>query len=332
MKIKIVGSGLSGAVAAYLLKSAGHSVKMFESRNHIGGNCYDSNMCGTTVHNYGPHIFHTDDDEVFKLLSKFTEWEDFEYKPIGNTKLGPISLPYSRKSVQQLGRELTQEEIIENIFVDYSEKQWGTDFDNIPKSITNRIPKTKDSEDPTWFEGQKYQCIPKEGYTKMFEKMLSGIDIKLGCGRDEWKDGDCDLVIFTGRVDEFYNFKFGELPYRSLTFTHEVTSKKQDVCVYNECNKTNDYTRKYDHSFFTSNHKGLTVITKEFSKECEDGDVPFYPIPWGDGMKMYAKYKELADQEDGVLFIGRLATYTYLDMWMAVKQAILKLRNKGLIL
>jgi len=331
MKINIVGGGLSGTTAARLLANAGHDVEICETRNHIGGNCFDSNICGTLVHNYGPHIFHTDDDEVFELLSEFTEWKTFEYRPVGNTKLGPIPLPYSRKTIKVLGKELTQEEIVENIFVDYSEKQWGTNFNNIPKSITNRIPKTKDCEDPTWFEGQKYQCIPKNGYTKMFEKMLEGIDIKLGCSRYEWKDRDCDLVIFTGRIDEFYEYRFGVLPYRSLTFTHEVTSKKQDVCVYNECTKTEDYTRKYDHSFFTPDHNGLTVITKEFSKECDREDIPFYPIPWGEGMKMYAKYKELADQEEGVVFLGRLATYTYLDMWMAVKQVILKLRNRSLI-
>jgi UDP-galactopyranose mutase len=332
MKVKIVGCGLSGAVAARLLTDTGHQVKIYETRNHIGGNCYDSNVCGTMMHNYGPHIFHTDDEEVFSFLSKFTEWIPFEYKPIGNTRVGKIPLPYSRKTVKALGKELTQEEIVDLIFVDYSEKQWGVCFDEIPKSITNRIPKTKDCEDPTWFEGQKYQCIPKEGYTKMFERMLEGIDIKLNCNLDEWKeDRESDLTIYTGKIDEFYDFKFGKLPYRTLKFIHEITSKKQDVCVYNECNVLQDYTRKYDHSYFTNNHHGLTVITKEYSKKCEEGDIPFYPIPWGEGLQIYSKYKDLASEEEGMIFVGRLATYTYLDMWMAIKQVFLKLRNKNII-
>lgn len=329
--ICIVGCGLSGIVAARLLKDIGHNVKIYETRNHIGGNCYDSNICGTTVHNYGPHIFHTDDEEVFNFLSKFTEWESFEYKPIGNTKIGNIPLPYSKKTINSIGRELSQEEIIDIIFTDYSEKQWEVNFNEIPKTITNRIPKTKDCDDPTWFEGQKYQCIPRDGYTKMFEKMLNGIDILLNSDIDSWKKEDYDLVIYTGKIDEFFNYIFGELPYRSLSFIHEITPTKQDVCSYNECNKINTYTRKYDHSYFTPNHKGLTVITKEYSKKCEAGDIPFYPIPWGEGMQLYSKYKKLADKENNIIFIGRLATYTYLDMWMAVKQVFLKLKNKNLI-
>lgn len=332
MKVKIIGCGLSGSVAARVLTDFGASVKVYETRNHIGGNCYDSNVCGTIMHNYGPHIFHTDDEEVFSFLSRFTEWIPFKYKPIGNTRVGKIPLPYSKKTIKTLGKELTQEEIVDLIFVDYSEKQWGVNFDEIPKSITNRIPKTKDCDDPTWFEGQKYQCIPKDGYTKMFERMLSGINIELNCKSDEWReDGECDLVIYTGKIDEYFNYKFGKLPYRTLSFTHEITSKKQDVCVYNECNVLHDYTRKYDHSYFTNNHSGLTVITKEYSKKCKDSDIPFYPIPWGEGLQIYSKYKELSEKEDKIIFVGRLATYTYLDMWMAIKQVFLKLRNKNII-
>lgn len=324
MKIKIIGCGLSGITCAILLKEKGHEIKIFESRNHIGGNCYDSNVCGTLMHNYGPHLFHTNDDEVFNFLSKYTKWFDYKNQPKGNTKLGLISLPYSKKTVKEIGRELTQEEIIDVIFKDYSEKQWGVPFENIPKSITNRIPKTKDCEDPTWFEGEKYQCLPQEGYTKMMENMLEGLEVKLNSTNEEWKSYSADLTIYTGKIDEFYDYKFGELPYRSLEFKHFFTSKKLIHPIINENNKNVNYTRKYDHSFFNLNHKGPTIITEEYPIECKKGDVPFYPIPFGDGLSLYSKYKELADKESNIIFVGRLATYTYLDMWMSIKQAMLK--------
>jgi UDP-galactopyranose mutase len=214
-KAKVIGCGLSGITAAILLKEKGYNVKIFEKRSHIGGNCFDSNICGTMVHNYGPHIFHTNDEKVFQFLSRYTDWVDFQYKPKGNSELGLISLPYSKKTQKEIGRELSQEEIIYYIFKDYSEKQWGVPFDKIPKSITNRIPKTIDCEDPTWFKDDKYQCLPKGGYTKMMHKMLNGIDVELSCHDDDWKNYEADLTIYTGKIDEFYNYKFGRLEYRS---------------------------------------------------------------------------------------------------------------------
>jgi UDP-galactopyranose mutase len=324
MKVNVVGCGLSGITAARLLTDAGHECRIFDSRKHIGGNCYDSNVCGVMVHNYGPHVFHTDDERVFEFLSRFTEWTPFKLQPKGNTRLGLVSLPYSRKTVAEIGRELSQEEIIEYMFREYSEKQWGVPFDQIPASITNRIPKTKDCDDPTWFEGQKYQCIPRNGYTKMFEAMLEGIPVELGCASDEWKKHSTDLTVYTGKVDEYFNFRFGVLPYRSLRFVHKVTSERMPFCIQNENNRTNDYTRKYDHGYFTANHEGLTVITEEYPQTCGNEDVPFYPIPFGEGLKVYMEYKKLADAERKTIFLGRLATYTYLDMWMAVKQVMIR--------
>jgi len=324
MKISIVGCGLSGITSAILLKEKGHDVSIYETRNHIGGNCYDSNLAGTLVHNYGPHLFHTNDEEVFRFLSRYTEWFSFKNRPKGNTKLGLISLPYSKKTITEIGKELSQEEIVDVVFKDYSEKQWGVPFEQIPKSITNRVPKTKDCEDPTWYEGEKYQCLPKKGYTKMMERMLVEIDVNLNCKKDEWKNCDADLTIYTGKIDEFYNCKFGKLPYRSLEFKHHFTSNKLDWAIINQNNSNVPYTRKYDHSYFNFNHDGPTIVTEEYSKNCENLDIPFYPMPFGDGLSVYAKYKELADKESNIIFLGRLATYTYLDMWMTVKQAMLK--------
>lgn len=328
MKIAVVGSGLSGITAARLLCDNGHEVTVFESRNHIGGNCYDSNVCGVMMHNYGPHIFHTDDEEVFSFLSKFTEWVPFELRPMGNTRVGMLSLPYSKQTIKQLKRELSQDEIVDYIFKDYSEKQWGVNFEEIPKTITNRIPKTKDCEDPTWFEGQKYQCIPKDGYTSMFIRMVEGITVKLNCDKDDWKKAEADLVIYTGKIDEFYDYRYGQLPYRSLKFEHEITPKKQHTFIVNECNLVNKHTRQYDHSYFTPGHKGVTVITKEYPKQATKEDIPFYPIPWGESQQIYNKYEALAKSEPRIIFVGRLATYKYLDMWMAIKQVMLKLKGQ----
>jgi UDP-galactopyranose mutase len=327
MNVKVVGCGLSGITAAVLLKEKGYNVTIYDTRNHIGGNCYDSNICSTLVHNYGPHIFHTNDEEVFSFLSRYTEWFDFKYQPLGNTKLGTIPLPYSKKTIQALGRELTQEEIVDVIFKDYSEKQWGVPFEQIPKSITNRIPKTKDEEDPTWYGSEKYQCLPKYGYTAMMNKMLEDVSVVLNCNENYWKDVESDLTIYTGKIDEYFGYRYGKLPYRSLDFVHKTTSTKLQVVAINQNNKTNDSTRIYDHSYFNYLHKGVTVITEEYPKECGENDIPFYPIPWGKGLQMYAKYKELADKESNTIFLGRLATYTYLDMWMAIKQVMLKIKS-----
>lgn len=327
MKINIVGCGLSGITAAILLRELGHDVLIFESRTHIAGNCYDSNVAGTLVHNYGPHLFHTNDEEVFSFLSAYTDWIPYLNKPKGNTKLGLISLPYSKKTITEIGRELTQEEIIDVIFKDYSEKQWGVPFKEIPSSITNRIPKTINCEDPTWYEGEKYQCLPKYGYTKMMENMLKNINVIIGCSENEWRYHSADLTVYTGKIDEFYNYKFGRLPYRSLEFKHHFTSEKLSWAIINQNTSSVPYTRKYDHSFFNNQHKGSTIITEEYSKACTDKDIPFYPLPFGEGLNIYSKYKQLADKETNVIFLGRLATYTYLDMWMTIKQAMLKCKK-----
>jgi len=327
MKASIVGCGLSGIVSAILLKKLGYKVEIFESRNHIGGNCYDSNVAGTLLHNYGPHIFHTDDEDVFSFLSNYTEWTPFKLQPKGNTTLGEISLPYSKKTIKEIGRELSQDEIVNLIFKDYSEKQWGVSFDQIPKSITNRIPKTANCEDPTWFEGQKYQCIPKYGYTEMMKNMLDGITVHVGVEKNEWKKYKNDLIIFTGKIDEYYDYVYGKLPYRSLEFRHHMTENKQNTFIINQNRNDIPYTRMYDHSYLTFNHKGPTIITQEFSITHNDNNIPFYPIPFGEGDKIYTQYRQLADKDNKTIFVGRLATYKYLDMWMAIKQAMLKIKN-----
>ena len=325
---KVVGSGLSGITAAVLLKEKGYKVTIFEQRDHIGGNCYDHYVNNTLVHKYGPHLFHTDDEEVFAFLSKYTDWFPFENKVKGVTDLGLISLPYSKKTVQELGRELSQEEITNLIFKGYSEKQWGVPFEEIPKTITNRVPKTKDCEDPTWYEGEKYQCLPLKGYTKMMENMLEGIQVRLKSTNKDWKSFETELTVYTGKIDEYFDYCYGKLPYRTLEFDVKISNTKLDYPIVNYNQKEKPYTRVYDHSYFSKEHSGPTVITVEYPKALEhEWEVPFYPIPFGKGIDIYNKYKELADNEKNTIFLGRLATYKYLDMWMAVKHAFLKIKS-----
>lgn len=327
MKIKVIGCGLSGIVSAIICKQKGHEVEIFETRNHIGGNCYDSNLSGTLVHNYGPHIFHTSDEQVFEFLSRYTEWTDFYNRPKGNTKLGLITLPYSKRTTKELGRELSQDEIIEYIFKDYSEKQWGVPFDKIPKTITNRVPKTKDLENPTWYEGDTYQCIPKLGYTYMMNNMLEGIKVHLSTSNYDWKKYKTDLTIYTGKIDEYYDFLYGSLPYRSLKFKHMMEYEKMDTFIINQNKKEIPYTRIYDHSYFTTNHKGPTIITEEYSVNHDETNLPFYPMPFGDGNLIYEKYKKLSIEDKNTIFLGRLSTYKYLDMWMAIKNVMINLKS-----
>lgn len=328
-RAKVIGCGLSGITAAILLQDLGYYVEVFETRNHIGGNCYDSNVAGTLVHSYGPHCFHTNDEDVMNFLSRYTGWMDFYLRPKGNTELGLISLPYSKTTIRELGRELTQKEILKYIFKDYSEKQWGIPFNELSASIINRIPKVADKENPSWAEGEKYQCVPLKGYTQMFNNMLEDITVHLGTNKNDWRKHKTDLTVYTGKIDEYFNYKYGRLPYRSLYFEHELSYKRMNTFIINQNMKTIPYTRIYDHSYFTFNHKGPTILTKEYSIAHDENNIPFYPMPFGTGASLYEKYNKLAKKEKNVIFLGRLATYKYLDMWVAVKQAMQKILTIG---
>lgn len=327
MKINIIGCGLSGITAAILLKEKGHEVEIFESRNHIGGNCFDSNLNGVTVHNYGPHIFHTNDDGVWNFLNKYTKFSPFKLTPKAETKIGLITLPYSLTTIKEIGRELSSEEIIDIIFKDYSEKQWGVPFELISKAIISRVPVLKAVENPSWFGNEKYEGVPSNGYSQMMHNMLDGIKVNLGVKSNEWKKLNSDLVVYTGKIDEYFNYEYGPLPYRSLRFEHEVTHKKLPWHVINQCNSYNKFTRIYDHSYFLNQSESVTVITKEYPLKYDGQGIPFYPIPFGNGQLIYSKYKKLADNDKHTIFLGRLATYKYLDMWMAIRQSMNVINN-----
>jgi len=328
MKINIIGCGLSGITAAVILKEKGHNVEIFETRDHIGGNCYDEKIDGITVHTYGSHIFHTNDEEVWAFLNRYTKFNDYSHKVRANTSLGLISIPYNKKTIEQIGKDLSPSEIQELIFRQYSERHWGIKWEDLPVSISSRVPTKRDNWDDRYFT-DKYQGIPVNGYTAMFNNMLDGIKVNVGVSKEEYKKLKCDKMIYTGKPDEFYNFRFGKLPYRSLRFEHVKVRKDNNFswekgAVINECNQL-PFNRTMDNGVYLNENLPHTILTRDYPEEHSEKNDAIYPKDFGQGMSIYSKYKELIKSEEGVVFLGRLATYKYLDMWMAIKQVMVKL-------
>lgn len=350
----IVGAGFAGSVLAErLANEANKKVLIIDKRNHIGGNAYDYyDDAGILVHQYGPHIFHTNSADVFKYLSRFTEWRPYEHKVLTTVddKLVPIPInlttvnklydlnldseglekffdsvkeekPYIRTSedvvVSQVGRDL-----YEKFFRGYTRKQWGCDPSELDKSVTSRIP-TRTNTDDRYFTDE-FQYMPLHGYTRMFTKMLSHPNIHIMLNTD-FSDIDGIIpykeLIFTGPVDEYFDFCYGKLPYRSLQFKHETldVEQLQPVAVVNYPND-HAYTRITEYKHLTG-QTGIskTSITYEFP--CWDGD-PYYPVPRPENAELYQKYKALADALPHVHFVGRLATYRYYNMDQVVAQAL----------
>ena len=329
MKINIIGCGLSGITSAILLKEQGHEVEIFESRPHIGGNCYDEKQHGITVHKYGAHIFHTSDEDVWNFVSRYTKFNDYSHKVRANTRLGLISIPYNKKTTEQIGMELSPEEIQDLVFKDYSERHWGIPLEDLPRSIAGRVPIKRDNYDDRYFT-DTYQGMPEKGYTEMFNNMLDGIKVHVGVSKIEYKKLRCDRMIYTGKPDEFFDSSYGNLPYRSLRFEHYRAGKDNNFsylkgAVINECN-TKPYNRTIDNGSFLDGNHPHTIMTRDYPEEHDDTNEPIYPKNFGEGQAMYAKYKRAIQAENNVIFLGRLATYKYLDMWMAIKQAMVKLR------
>jgi len=350
----IVGAGFAGSVLAErLANGTNKKVLIIDKRNHIGGNAYDYfDDAGILVHQYGPHIFHTNSADVFTYLSRFTEWRPYEHRvlttvdgkllpiPINLTTVNQLydqnldsegltkffdsvkeDLPYIRTSedvvVSQVGRDL-----YEKFFRGYTRKQWGCDPSELDKSVTSRIP-TRTNTDDRYFTDE-YQFMPLHGYTRMFTKMLSHPNIHIMLNTD-FRDIEGIIpykeLVYTGPVDEYFDFCYGKLPYRSLQFKHETldVEQLQPVAVVNYPND-HAYTRITEYKHLTG-QTGIskTSITYEFP--CWDGD-PYYPVPRPENAELYQKYKALADALPHVHFVGRLATYRYYNMDQVVAQAL----------
>lgn len=350
--VLVIGCGLAGMTASRILAEKGHKVLIVDKRNHIGGNIYDYyNEAGILIHKYGPHIFHTNNEEVWKFLSRFTEWREYQHTVLSyvNGTLVPmpinldtINMLYStnydsitikdffnnvKENVNEINNSkdviVSQvgEELYKLFFEGYTKKQWDLYPYELGKEVTSRVP-TRHNRDPRYFT-DRYQGMPKHGYTKMAESILDheNIKIMLNTTYEEIKNEiNYDKIIFTGCIDEFFEEKYGELPYRSLNFIEETHDKEfyQTVGVVNYPNDY-EYTRITEYKYFTGQKHDKTTIMKEISSATGE---PYYPIPKLENKDLYAKYKKEAEDSKDVYFLGRLGTYSYMNMDAVVDQAI----------
>lgn len=349
----VVGAGFSGSVIAERLASqSGKKVLVVDKRTHIGGNAYDHyDDHGVLVHKYGPHIFHTNSREVFEHLSQFTQWRSYEHRVLASVDGQLVPMPINLDTINQLyGMNLTSfqveeffksvaepcehirtsedvvvskvgRELYEKFFRNYTRKQWGLDPSELDKSVTARVP-TRTNRDNRYFT-DSYQAMPLHGFTRMFENMLNHPNIKVMLNtdyREIQKAIPCREIVYTGPVDEYFDYRYGKLPYRSLDFKHEThnTPKFQQAPVINYPNDQL-YTRVTEFKYLTGQEHAKTSIVYEFPKA--EGD-PYYPVPRLENQEIYKQYKALADETSGVYFVGRLATYKYLNMDHCVAQAL----------
>jgi UDP-galactopyranose mutase len=349
----IVGAGFAGSVLAERLATRSNKkVLILDKRSHIGGNAYDHyNEEGILVHKYGPHIFHTNSKDVFDYLSQFTEWRSYEHRVLASVDGQLVPMPINLDTINKLyGLNLTSfqleewfesvaekvpvvrtsedvvvskigRELYEKFFKNYTRKQWAMDPSELDKSVTSRVP-TRTNRDNRYFT-DTFQAMPLHGYTRMFDNMLAHPNIKIMLNTDyreiinviPYKE-----MIFTGPVDEYFDYQFGKLPYRSLEFKHETLNTETflPTAVVNYPNE-HAYTRVTEFKYLTGQRHPKTSVVYEFPRS--EGD-PYYPVPRPENAELYNKYKKLADQTPNVHFVGRLATYKYYNMDQVVAQAL----------
>lgn len=354
--VLVVGAGLFGAVVAREALDSGKSVCVIEKRNHIGGNCYTKEWAGIEVHMYGAHIFRTSDKSIWQYMERFCEFNHFINSPVANFKGELFNLPFNMNTFHQLWGVVTPEEaqtaiesqripcenpqnleehilslagpdIFNKLVKGYTEKQWGKDCTELPPSIMRRIP-MRFTYDNNYFN-DPYQGVPKGGYTKAIARMLDGADIRLGIDYLETRealDKEAAMVVYTGPIDAFYDYKYGPLEYRGLRFEHEELpiENYQGVAVMNFTDRETPYTRIIEHKHFDFGKQPTTMISREFPIEWEVGNEPYYPMEDEDNRSRYDQYAQLALQEGKVRFGGRLGEYRYYDMQDTIKSALTK--------
>ncbi len=348
----VVGAGFAGSVVAERMASNGHRVLVVDRREHIAGNAYDClDDAGVLIHRYGPHIFHTNSTDVVKYLSQFTEWRPYEHRvltevdgkllpmPINiDTVNGYFETTLNADGVAALMQSLAEkrdrietsedlvvsqvgQELYEKFFRNYTRKQWGRDPKDLDSSVAARVP-FRLSHDDRYFT-DTFQAMPREGFTAMFERMLSNPLIEVRLGVDYAKIAKTvpfRTLVFTGPIDEYFGYRYGKLPYRSLEFKHETLActKAQSAAVINYPN-THDYTRVTEFKYLTGQSHESTSVVYEYPRE--EGD-PYYPVPCQSSADLFARYRALAEREKHVYFLGRLANYKYFNMDQVIAQAL----------
>ena len=364
----IVGAGLFGSVFAYKAMRQGKKCLVIDRRPHLGGNLYCENVEGINVHKYGAHIFHTSNKEVWDFVNSIVEFNRYTNSPVANYKGKLYNLPFNMNTFYQMwgvttpaeakakieeqkaeaiarmkadgvteprnleeqAQTLIGKDIYEKLIKGYTEKQWGRKCTELPAFIIKRLP-VRLVFDNDYFN-DKYQGIPIGGYNVLIERLLEGVDTRLGCdffAHRQELEALADKVVFTGAIDEYYGYRFGKLEYRTVRFETETldTPNYQGNAVVNYTEREVPYTRVIEHKHFEMfgtevDNCPKTVISKEYSSEWTEGSEPYYPVNDEKNNALYLKYKELADKETNVIFGGRLAEYKYYDMHHIVEKAL----------
>ena len=354
----IVGSGLYGSICAYELNKSGYKCLVIDKRNHVGGNIYTEKVEGINIHKYGAHIFHTSNKEVWDYINQFSEFNNYINQPVARYKNELYNLPFNMntftkmwddvfspadafkkieeekqtyhidepKNLEEQAINLVGLTIYEKLIKGYTAKQWGRPCTDLPPFIIKRLP-VRFTFDNNYFN-DRYQGIPIGGYTKIIEKMLEGIEVRLNCDFFENRpqlESICKNIIYTGPIDQFFNYKYGALEYRTVRFESEVlnTPNYQGNAVVNYTEYEIPYTRIIEHKHFEfDTESAKTVISKEYPTAWKLGDEPYYPVNNDKNNSLYLRYKEDADKLKNIYFGGRLGLYKYLDMDKVVISAL----------
>ena len=352
----IVGAGPFGAVFAHEAKERGKRVLVIDKRSHTGGNMYCEKVEGINVHKYGAHIFHTSNKEVWDYVNQFCTFNNYINSPIANYKDEIYNLPFNMNTFNKLWGVVTPQEakekienqvkecnitepknfeeqaislvgkdIYEKLIKGYTEKQWGRRCTELPAFIIKRLP-VRYTYDNNYFN-DKYQGIPEGGYNVIFDKLLEGIDVELNVDFFDKKREllqKADKIVFTGMIDQYFDYQYGVLEYRSLRFEHETLDEEnhQGNAVVNYNEREVPYTRIIEHKHFEFGKQPKTVITREYPAEWKQGDEPYYPVNNEKNAEIFKKYQELAQKEENVIFGGRLADYRYYDMHHVFERAL----------
>lgn len=357
----IVGSGLFAGVWAYLARKKGKNCLVVEKRNHIGGNIYCEEQEGIHVHKYGAHIFHTSNRKVWKFVNELAEFNRYTNSPVANYKGEMYNMPFNMntfskmwgistpeeakviiarqkagitgepKNLEEQAISLVGTDLYEKLVKGYTEKQWGRDCKDLPAFIIKRLP-VRYTYDNNYFN-DRYQGIPMGGYNVIIEKLFEGCDIVTGVDylkeREKYRSMG-DVIVYTGTIDSYYDYCYGQLEYRSLRFETEVLDQEnyQGVAVVNYTDRETPFTRIIEHKHFEFGTQPKTVITREYPADWKEGMEPYYPVNDEKNQRLYERYAEMAAKEANVIFGGRLAEYKYYDMDKVIESALRRAEEK----